>query len=120
MLAFSWFYDANKYRRSLEFVYDSSAIWHPSGQYFFIATRTHEIVTISCPSFKYAPSPDTMYVDPAHPSTGAITALAVSPNGLYLASASLGEKGEVRIWSVDKKRVLWRCVIVYKCTSDRS
>jgi chromosome transmission fidelity protein 4 len=53
-----------------------------------------------------------MFVDPAHPSTGPITALAVSPNGLYLASASDGQRGEVWVWSIEKKRVLWRCGMI--------
>ena len=70
-------------------------------------------MTISRPSFNYAPSPDTTFVDPAHPSTGAVTAMAVSPNGLYLASASLGQRGEVKIWSVEKRRILWRCVMTF-------
>lgn len=99
--------------RSSEFSHDASALWHPSGQYFFVATRTHEIATISRPSYVYSPSPNTTYTDPANPSTGPITALAVSPNGLYLASVSQGQNGEVRVWSVEKKRVLWRCVCLY-------
>lgn len=85
---------------SLESIHDASAIWHPSGQYFFLATRTHNIATIYRPDYA---TKDT-YSDPNHPSTGPITALAVSPNGLYLASA---QKGDIKIWSVEKKRVLW-------------
>lgn len=99
--------------RSSEFSHDASVLWHPSGQYFFAATRTHEIATIARPSYAYSPSPNTTYTDPAYPSTGPITALAVSPNGLYLASVSQGQNGEVRVWSVEKKRVLWRCVCLY-------
>jgi chromosome transmission fidelity protein 4 len=105
-------------RRSLEFMHDCSALWHPSGQYFFVATRTHEIATISRPAFTYPPSAATTFVDPAHPSTGAVSALAVSPNGLYLASASDGWLGEVWVWSVEKKRILWRCEINLLCPQN--
>ncbi|KAG1751494.1 WD40 repeat-like protein [Suillus paluster] len=84
---------------SPEFMHDCSAVWHPSGQYFFAASRTHEIVTISRTTWIKTSSlsdPNTI---------GATTALAVSANGVYLASAC---NQEILVWSVQTKRVLWR------------
>ncbi|KAF7971209.1 hypothetical protein HWV62_21604 [Athelia sp. TMB] len=95
-----------------EFAHDASVIWHPSGYYFFVATKTHDIVTISRPGYEY-PNQDGRFSDSE--LSGPITALALSPNGLYLASASLvSGKGVVCIWSVEKKQVLWR----YPCSSE--
>ncbi|KZT71046.1 hypothetical protein DAEQUDRAFT_750176 [Daedalea quercina L-15889] len=82
-----------------EFAYDCSAVWHPSGQYFFAATRTHEIITISRNDWSKA----STFSDDA--SSGAITALALSKNGVYLASAS---KSGVFIWSTQTRRLLYR------------
>ncbi|KAF9522661.1 hypothetical protein CPB83DRAFT_864133 [Crepidotus variabilis] len=82
---------------SSEFTYDCSVVWHTSGQHFFVATKGHEIITISRSDWsKSAPFSDKN-------ATGAITALAVSPNGVYLASAS---QSRVYIWSTETKRVV--------------
>lgn len=82
-----------------DFSHDCSAVWHTSGQYFFVATRAHEIVTISRSDW----SKSSTYSDDA--SSGAITALALSKNGVYLASAS---KSGVFIWSTQTRRLLFR------------
>ncbi|KAH7888857.1 hypothetical protein F5I97DRAFT_758195 [Phlebopus sp. FC_14] len=84
---------------SPEFMHDCSAVWHPSGQQFFTASRTHEIAVISRPNFD-----KTSAFSDAN-TTGATTALAVSVNGVYLASSC---KEEILIWSTQTKRVLWR------------
>ncbi|KAH7923714.1 WD40 repeat-like protein [Leucogyrophana mollusca] len=85
--------------QSPEFLHDCSAVWHTSGQYFFAASRTHEIVTISRETW----SKTFTYTDAN--ATGPTTALALSANGVYLAS-SCGE--EILVWSVQTRRVLWR------------
>lgn len=79
---------------------DCSAVWHPSGKVFFVATRTHEIVAVSRDTWAKSgtlPSSDEI--------SSEITALAISPNGLYLASAS---KDGVLIWSTQIRRVMFR------------
>ncbi|KZT29190.1 hypothetical protein NEOLEDRAFT_1057404 [Neolentinus lepideus HHB14362 ss-1] len=82
-----------------EFAHDCSAIWHTSGQHFYAATRTHEIVTITRSTWAKSStfSDDSMLGD--------VTALALSPNGLYLASSS---RAGVFIWSTQNRRVLFR------------
>ncbi|PCH43744.1 hypothetical protein WOLCODRAFT_122518 [Wolfiporia cocos MD-104 SS10] len=84
---------------SEEFGHDCSAVWHTSGQYFFVGTRAHEIVTISRSDW----AKSSTYADDA--SSGAITALALSHNGVYLASAS---KSGVFVWSTQNRRLLYR------------
>ncbi|KAF8444756.1 hypothetical protein L210DRAFT_3642979 [Boletus edulis BED1] len=84
---------------SLEFMHDCSAVWHPSGQYFFVASRTHEIVAISRPNW------DKSFNLSDPNATGATTALALSVNGVYLASA---RKEGIFVWSTQTKHVLWR------------
>ncbi|KAF9237545.1 hypothetical protein BU15DRAFT_75916 [Melanogaster broomeanus] len=84
---------------SPEFMHDCSAMWHPSGQHFFAASRTHEVVAISRPNWG-----KTCAFSDAN-ATGATTALALSLNGVYLASAC---KEEILVWSTQTKHVLWR------------
>ncbi|KAI0320775.1 WD40 repeat-like protein [Amylostereum chailletii] len=90
---------AVKDKASREFVYDCSAVWHPGGQYFVVATRTHEIVSISRDSWAKV----STYQDQA--SIGSITALAMSPNGVYLASAC---NKEVHVWSTETRRLMFK------------
>ncbi|KAF8843017.1 WD40 repeat-like protein [Paxillus ammoniavirescens] len=84
---------------SPEFMHDCSAVWHPSGQYFLTGSRTHEIVAISRPNWEKS----STFSDAN--TTGVTTALALSLNGVYLASAC---KEEILVWSTQTKRVLWR------------
>ncbi|KAL6310466.1 hypothetical protein BKA93DRAFT_814193 [Sparassis latifolia] len=84
---------------SPEFAHDCSAIWHTSGQYFFAATRAHEIVTISRNDW----AKFSTYSDDA--LSGPITAMALSKNGVYLTSAS---KSGIFIWSTQTRRLLFR------------
>ncbi|KAH9892894.1 hypothetical protein C8Q73DRAFT_76644 [Cubamyces lactineus] len=82
-----------------EFAYDCSAVWHTSGQYFFVATRTHEIATISRTDW----SKTSTLSDDA--CMGDITALALSNNGVYLAAAA---KSGIFIWATQNRRMLFR------------
>ncbi|KAG6336624.1 hypothetical protein ID866_2463 [Astraeus odoratus] len=84
---------------SPEFMHDCSAVWHLSGNHFYAASTTHDIVTISCPNWDKS----GVFSDPN--ITGYITAIALSVNGEYLASAC---KEEIFVWGTQTKRVLWR------------
>ncbi|KAF5348673.1 hypothetical protein D9758_006821 [Tetrapyrgos nigripes] len=83
-----------------DFAYDCSAVWHTSGDYFFAISRSHEIVTISRSDWtQTAKFSDKDIV-------GQVTALALSPNGAYLASAC---NSKVYIWSTISKRKIAEC-----------
>ncbi|KAI6125763.1 hypothetical protein EV401DRAFT_2055604 [Pisolithus croceorrhizus] len=84
---------------STDFMHDCSAVWHPSGGHFYVSSRTHDVVAISRPNWDKLPSFSDSSI------TGAITALALSVNGLYLASAC---KEEIAVWSTQTRRILWR------------
>ncbi|KAI0268637.1 WD40 repeat-like protein [Gloeopeniophorella convolvens] len=87
-----------KDKDSHDFSHDCSAVWHPSGQYFVVASRAHEIITISRESW----TKTSTFSDNA--SSGAITALALSSNGVYLASST---NKNVHIWSTQTRRLLF-------------
>lgn len=89
---------AVKDKDSRDFAHDCSAVWHPSGQYFIVASRTHEIVTIARDSWTKTSTFS------GGSSTGAIYALTLSPNGVYLA-ASINK--DVHIWSTQTRRLLF-------------
>ncbi|KAJ6499321.1 hypothetical protein C8R45DRAFT_1211105 [Mycena sanguinolenta] len=82
-----------------EFFHDCSAVWHPSGDYFFVASRSRDFVRIKRSDWKKAES----FFD--RDNLGAVTALAISPNGAYLASAV---SSMIHIWSIDTSRIIAR------------
>ncbi|KAG6829482.1 hypothetical protein H0H92_004363 [Tricholoma furcatifolium] len=82
---------------SPDYAHDCSAVWHTSGQHFYVASRTHEIVTVSKSDWSKSSSFSDKDV------SGPITALAVSANGTYLASAS---RSKVHVWSTQTRRVI--------------
>ncbi|EAU91158.2 hypothetical protein CC1G_03326 [Coprinopsis cinerea okayama7 len=81
---------------STEYGYDCSAVWHPSGSHFYVASKSHQIVAISRSDWSKIPG-SFSHTD----ALGAITALAISPNGEYLASAS---QSTVRVWSTKSRQ----------------
>ncbi|KAJ7072346.1 hypothetical protein C8F01DRAFT_1205930 [Mycena amicta] len=68
--------------KSPEYLYDCSAVWHPSGDYFFVASRSRDVVSVRRSDWKE----DQRYLNTRRP--GSVTALAVSPNGAYLATST--------------------------------
>ncbi|TFL07400.1 WD40-repeat-containing domain protein [Pterulicium gracile] len=84
------------------FSHDCSAVWHPSGDYFFVATRAHEFVTISRSTW----SKLSVFSDPD--AVGPVTAVAISVNGQYAASAS---NSKIHIWSSQTKRRLFSTAV---------
>ncbi|KAI9461236.1 hypothetical protein BJY52DRAFT_217010 [Lactarius psammicola] len=89
---------AIKDKDSRDFAHDCSAVWHPSGQYFVVASRTHEIVTIARDTWTKSSTFSGI------PSAGTIYALALSPNGVYLAAST---NKDVHIWSTQTRRLLF-------------
>ncbi|CAA7260577.1 unnamed protein product [Cyclocybe aegerita] len=82
---------------SPEFSHECSVVWHTSGHYIFVATKAHEIATFSRSDWRKTSTFSDKNV------SGSITALALSPNGVYLASAS---QSRVHIWSTETKRLI--------------
>lgn len=86
-----------KVNRAKEFKYDCSALWHPSGEYFLVANRAHEIMTISRSKWEKT---STFSDDKV---SGTPTAMALSINGVYLATAIAND---IHIWSTDTRRLV--------------
>jgi chromosome transmission fidelity protein 4 len=84
---------------SVEFLHDCSAVWHPSGSSFFVASRTHDVVQVSKDGWNRTAT----FTD--EQATGAYTALAISPNGVYVAAAS---RAGICVWSCQSRRTLFR------------
>ncbi|PPQ99766.1 hypothetical protein CVT24_009669 [Panaeolus cyanescens] len=80
-----------------EFQNDSSAIWHTSGDYFFVPTKGHEIATVSRSTWTKTGTLSNKDV------AGTITALALSSNGVYLASAC---QSKVHVWSTKTRQLV--------------
>ncbi|KAJ4486150.1 hypothetical protein J3R30DRAFT_3444617 [Lentinula aciculospora] len=82
---------------SPEFLHDCSAIWHPSGEQFYVISKTHDVICISSNNWVQSGK----FVDKE--VVGPTTALAISPNGAYLATAC---QSTVYIWTTDKRQVI--------------
>ncbi|KAJ7096343.1 hypothetical protein C8R44DRAFT_812788 [Mycena epipterygia] len=81
-----------------DFLHDCSAIWHTSGDYFFVPSRSRgEIVTIRRSDWKKHERFSSRN------APGAVTALAVSVNGAYLASAS---EATVHVWCTSTHQII--------------
>ncbi|TKY89926.1 hypothetical protein EX895_001224 [Sporisorium graminicola] len=85
----------------------ASACWHPSGTYFVIPSKAHELVIISAANDSSAWSRTGTFASAAGSvptPSGSITALAFSPNGRYLASATTN--GQVTVWETESRQAI--------------
>lgn len=86
----------------------ASACWHPSGTYFVMPSKAHELVIISAANDSSAWSrTGTFFASASGPvptPSGSITALAFSPNGRYLASAT--NNGQVTVWETESRQAI--------------
>lgn len=73
-------------------------MWHNSEQHFYVASKGHDIATISRSDWSRVPGTFT-----DKDAVGAVTAMALSPNGVYLVSAC---KSTVFVWSTQTKRLI--------------
>ncbi|KAF8160621.1 hypothetical protein B0H34DRAFT_344214 [Crassisporium funariophilum] len=83
--------------KSSEFTHDCSVVWHTSGDHFYVATKGHEIISISRKDWTKQSTFSEKNV------SGSVTALAISSNGVYLASAS---QSRVNVWSTQTRRMI--------------
>jgi chromosome transmission fidelity protein 4 len=96
---------------------DCTVLWHPSGHHFFAASRSRG-TTIEPPDrnfFDQLPFAEIVSVSRETWSrsfsltddsvSGVITALALSQNGVYLASAT---RSHVHVWSTQTRQLLFR------------
>ncbi|KAK0213060.1 hypothetical protein DFS33DRAFT_93789 [Desarmillaria ectypa] len=82
---------------SSDFSHDCSAIWHTSGEHFFIISRIHDVVAVS----RSEGTKMSTFTD--NDVTGTTTAIAMSANGAYLASATTSA---VYVWSTTARRIV--------------
>ncbi|GAC92480.1 hypothetical protein PHSY_000033 [Pseudozyma hubeiensis SY62] len=85
-----------------------AACWHPSGTFFVMPSKAHELVVISAANDSSAWSRTGTFVASASGTvptpSGTITALAFSPNGRYLASATTN--GQVTVWETESRQAI--------------
>ncbi|KAK4049727.1 DNA polymerase alpha accessory factor Mcl1 [Microbotryomycetes sp. JL201] len=75
-------------------------VWHPSGKFLVVATKTNELVVISRDTWQRTGA----FAKDGH--TDVISAFAFSDNGRYLVSTSVD--GTVLVWDVPDRRVIAR------------
>ncbi|TFK74051.1 hypothetical protein BDN72DRAFT_122595 [Pluteus cervinus] len=83
--------------QSSDFMHDCSVIWHPSGQHFYVASRGHDIAIISKGTWSKTGSLSD------RDTVGAVNALAISPDGAYLATAC---KSTIYLWSTQTRKIV--------------
>lgn len=83
---------------------NAEAIWHPSGDFFLLPSKTHEIVMCSAKNDWRAFDAGLVVPEDSSvkPTTGDISFMAFSPNGLYLAVSTTD--GQVIVWDWNSKK----------------
>lgn len=74
----------------------SEALWHPSGTFFVLPCKTHELVAINAETFQRIGSFVVSEGSHVQVPTGEVTSFAFSSNGRFLASATID--GKVTVW----------------------
>ncbi|PWZ03650.1 hypothetical protein BCV70DRAFT_197849 [Testicularia cyperi] len=84
------------------------ACWHPSGTFFVLPSKAHELVVISATNDSSAWQRVGAFVSNAAASirapSGSATALAFCPNGRYLAVATTD--GQVTVWETETRQAI--------------
>jgi chromosome transmission fidelity protein 4 len=83
---------------------NAEAIWHPSGDFFLLPSKTHEIVICSAKNDWRTFDADLNVPEGSSitPTTGDVSFMAFSPNGLYLAVSTTD--GQVIVWDWNSKK----------------
>ncbi|KAE8198515.1 hypothetical protein A4X06_0g2413 [Tilletia controversa] len=87
-------------RLTVESELASLPLWHPSGKYFLLPSKTNDFSIVTCTGGTWAVTgkftPPSAADDGVRAGTGDITFLAFSPNGRYLAAATTDN--QVTVW----------------------
>lgn len=82
--------------------HSAQVIYHPSGDYFVLPSKTHELVAINTNDYRrmgsFVVGDDSQVAIP----TGEVTCFAFSSNGHFLASATTD--GKVTVWESETRR----------------
>ena len=88
----------------------AQAVWHPSGLFFVLPSKTNELVImgrVSGTDQWQRKGTFGNYAEGIEPCSGAITAMAWSSNGKYFVSATAGN-GHVTVWDTASRTAILR------------
>lgn len=82
----------------------AQAIYHPSGEYFVLPSKTHELVVISTSDYRKTGSFVVGQGSQCATPMGEVSSFAFSANGRYLASATTD--GKVTVWESETRQAI--------------